>query len=171
MGKARVIVASLTLSAAALIGIVVEEGYTERATIPTKNDRPTLGYGSTFHADGTPVKLGDKTDPVRALITLQAHVSKEEERLRACIGDTPLHQYEYDAVVSWAYNVGSGAACSSTLMRKLRARDYSGACDELLKWRFASGRELRGLAIRRAEERRLCLGLSASGNNAKRGQQ
>ena len=68
MAKARIIVASLTLSASALIGLAVSEGYTDRAVFPTKNDRPTVGFGSTFHESGAPVQMGDKTDPVRALI-------------------------------------------------------------------------------------------------------
>ena len=52
MDKARTVVASLTLSAAALIGIAVSEGYTDRAVIPTKNDRPTVGVGSTLQVAG-----------------------------------------------------------------------------------------------------------------------
>ena len=91
MANARIIVASLTLSASALIGLAVSEGYTDRAVIPTKNDRPTRGFGSTFNADGTPVKMGDKTDPVRALITLQAHVSKEEAAFRKSLAGASLH--------------------------------------------------------------------------------
>ena len=48
----RVSVAVLTLSAAGLVSILSQESYTERAIIPTKNDRPTVGFGSTFRDDG-----------------------------------------------------------------------------------------------------------------------
>ena len=48
-------VAALTLSAAALVGIVLHEGYTDRAVIPVKGDVPTIGFGTT-----TGVKLGDR---------------------------------------------------------------------------------------------------------------
>lgn len=65
---ARSLVALLVLSAAGLVAIVSREGYTETAVIPTKNDRPTVGFGSTFHADGTPVRLGDRNTPDLSLI-------------------------------------------------------------------------------------------------------
>jgi lysozyme len=83
--------------------------------------------------------------------------------LASCIGDVPLYQYEWDAFVSWAYNVGSAAACRSTLVKKLRQTppDYAGACRELLKWTRAGGRELAGLKNRRQAEYRLCLGEGA----------
>ncbi len=81
----RVLVASLSLSAAALVGLAVHEGYTERAIVPTKGDRPTVGFGSTYHADGRPVKMGDTTDPVNALKTAQAHIAKDEARFRASL--------------------------------------------------------------------------------------
>ena len=55
----RKTVAALTLSAAALVGIVLHEGYTDRAVIPVKGDVPTIGFGTT-----TGVKLGD-TPPRR----------------------------------------------------------------------------------------------------------
>lgn len=61
------------------------------------------------------------------------------------------------ALVSWAYNVGTGAACRSTLVRKVNAGDLVGACNELPKWNKAGGVTVRGLTNRRAEERKLCL--------------
>lgn len=163
--KQRMAVAGLVISAAAFVGIVNDEWFTDTAVIPTKNDRPTVGFGSTFWEDGRPVKMGERITPVRAVRLASHHISKEEARLRQCLGNTPLHQHEYDAVVSWTYNVGSGAACSSTLVRKLRARDYEGACDELLKWKYVAGRELRGLLLRRERERAQCLGLALADNS------
>jgi GH24 family phage-related lysozyme (muramidase) len=61
------------------------------------------------------------------------------------------------AFVSWTYNVGVGAACKSTLVRKVNAGDLRGACNELLKWNKAGGRVVRGLTNRRNAERALCL--------------
>ena len=58
------------------------------------------------------------------------------------------------AVTSFAYNLGLGALAASTLKRKIRRKDWTGAGAEFPKWRFAGGRELRGLAIRRALERK-----------------
>lgn len=62
------------------------------------------------------------------------------------------------ALTSWAYNVGLGAACRSTLVRKLEAGDLRGACEELPRWNRAGGAVVRGLSNRRGAERALCLG-------------
>ena len=61
------------------------------------------------------------------------------------------------AVTSWAYNVGVGAACSSTLAKHIRAKDWRGACDQLPRWNRAGGKVWQGLVNRRADERGLCL--------------
>ena len=67
----------------------------------------------------------------------------------------PLTQNQFDALVSWAYNVGLEGARTSTLMRKLNAGDYVGAADQLMRWNKAGGREVRGLTRRREAERAL----------------
>jgi lysozyme len=69
----------------------------------------------------------------------------------------PLNQNQYDAFASFAYNVGVGAYCKSTLVKKLNAGDYTGACNELLRWNKAGGKVYRGLTRRREAERALCL--------------
>ena len=61
------------------------------------------------------------------------------------------------ALVSWAYNVGTGAACRSTLIRLVNEGRLRDACNELPKWNRAGGVPVRGLTNRRMEERRLCL--------------
>jgi lysozyme len=61
------------------------------------------------------------------------------------------------AVVSLAYNIGTGALCKSSIIRKLNAGDVRGACDAFLKWNKAAGIALPGLTRRRQEERALCL--------------
>ncbi|WP_417839838.1 lysozyme [Tritonibacter scottomollicae] len=61
------------------------------------------------------------------------------------------------ALVSWTYNVGPGAACRSTLVRKANAGDLAGACNELPRWNRAGGRVIRGLTNRRMSERAMCL--------------
>ena len=62
------------------------------------------------------------------------------------------------ALLSWTYNVGVGAACSSTLVKLANAGDLVGACDQLLRWNRAGGREVRGLTNRRKAEREMCIG-------------
>lgn len=149
-------IAVLALSAAALIGLATHEGYSDRPVIPVKGDRLTIGFG-----DATNVKPSDKTDPVRALIRLGDRVTNFERELKRCIGDVPMHQHEWDSVVAWSYNVGTSAACKSTLVKKLQARDYAGACAELLRWDKFQGQVLPGLTKRRQDEYRKCVGGSA----------
>lgn len=134
MRSPRNAIAALAFSAAALIGLAVSEGYTDQAIIPTKGDVPTLGFGTTTRPDGTAVRMGDKTDPVQALQRKARDLEKFEGALKACVR-VPLHQAEYDVYVDHAYNIGAGAFCSSTLVRRLNAQDYAGACDAILMWR------------------------------------
>jgi len=150
--KARIVIGALTLSASALVGIAVHEGYRGEAYIPVKGDKPTLGFGTTAG-----VKPGDRIEPVQALVRKLADVQKFEGALRQCVR-VPLHQHEYDAFLSLAYNIGPGAFCGSTLVRRLNAVDYAGACAEILRWDRFRGEPLRGLTLRRQAENRQCLG-------------
>lgn len=145
-------VMTMALSAAGLVGIALWEGYSEQAYIPVKGDVPTIGFGTT---EG--VKLGDKTTPPKALKRALDDVSKFEGAIRQCV-KVPLHQHEYDAFASLAFNVGPSAFCGSTLVRKLNAGDYAGACAEISRWVYQGGRVLQGLVNRRAHERAMCEG-------------
>ncbi|HBV6178809.1 TPA: lysozyme [Klebsiella pneumoniae] len=60
------------------------------------------------------------------------------------------------ALYSFTYNVGSGAFASSTLLKKLNARDVPGACKELQRWTYAGGKQWKGLITRREIEREVC---------------
>jgi len=155
----RRIATSLVVSALAVASIAGYEGFRERAYDDGVGVQ-TIGFGSTHRADGTPVQRGDRTDPVRAVRQLAADADATARALAACIGPVPLTQGEFDAYVSWAYNVGTTAACRSTLVRKLKQTppDYAGACAELLKWTRAGGRELPGLVKRRRAEYQECIG-------------
>jgi lysozyme len=151
-GSVRNVIVACCLSAAGLVGLTQYEGYTDRAVIPVPGDVPTIGFGTTAG-----VKMGDKITPPQALERALRDVGKFEASLKQCV-TAPLHQYEYDAYVQLAYNIGAGAFCSSTLVRKLNARDYAGACAEISKWNKQGGRELQGLTNRRERERALCEG-------------
>lgn len=152
MSIPRKAVAGLTLSAAALVGLLVQEGYREKAYTPVPGDVATIGFGTTGG-----VKLGDTTTPEKALVRSLADVQKFEGAVKQCV-TVPLHQHEYDAFLSLSYNIGTGAFCRSTLVRKLNAGDYTGACTEIKRWDRFQGKPLRGLTIRRDREYRECMG-------------
>ena len=147
----RIKVAALSASAVALVGLAVHEGYRENAYLDVVGI-PTIGYGTT---EG--VKLGDRTDPIKALQRALSDMQKFEGAIKECV-TVPLHQYEYDAFLSLSYNIGARAFCNSTLVRKLNAYDYQGACDEILRWNKAGGKVINGLTIRRQKEHQQCLG-------------
>ena len=84
------------------------------------------------------------------------HVEEHGRRLLACI-NVRITQGYYDALASWAYNVGTTAACNSTLIRLLNQSQYSAACDQLLRWDRAGGKRVRGLTNRRQAEHAKCV--------------
>lgn len=149
---ARTGIAALSLSATAFVGLTAYEGYRDKAYIPVPGDVPTIGFGTT---EG--VKLGDTTTPQAAMQRALQDVSKFEGAVKQCV-TVPLHQHEYDAFIQLSYNIGQTAFCKSTLVKKVNALDYAGACIEILQWDRFKGKPLRGLAIRRQKEFNLCTG-------------
>lgn len=135
----RSAVAGLVLSAAAFVGILTSESYTDQAIVPTKNDRPTVGFGSTFDESGKPVRMGDKITPVRAVRLAAAHLSKEEATFRASLPGVALYQAEYDVYVDWVYQYGTGAWAKSSMRRELLAGRHPQACKALLLYKRSGG--------------------------------
>lgn len=152
MSKTRFAIGSLALSASGLIGILGYEGYSETAYIPVPGDVPTIGFGSTKG-----VKLGDRITPEKAVERAYRDIMDTETAIHKCV-DVPLSQGEYDAYTSLAYNIGTSAFCNSTLVKKLNARDYEGACAELRRWVYVKGKKSQGLVNRREKEYRMCIG-------------
>lgn len=158
----RSLIAVLALSAAGLVGIAIDEGYREKAyPDPVLGAKvPTIGFGSTGG-----VRMGDTTTPVKALQRKLSDVQAFEGALKKCV-TVPLHQYEYDAYINLAYNIGPTAFCNSTLVKKLNAQDYAGACDAILKWRMVGSTDCAapgnktcpGLWARRLKTHSQCLG-------------
>lgn len=128
-------IAGLALSAAMLVSLLADEGYTDEATVPVKGDVPTNGFGGTVNADGTPVKMGDRITPVAALRRSMAHIQKDESRLKQCV-TAPLQQREYDLLVDHAYQYGPAATCRSGMVRSANAGDYRGMCDAYKGYRL-----------------------------------
>lgn len=167
----RLAIGTLALSASGLIGIAVSEGWEPVARAPVPGDVPTGGFGSTRSENG-PMKEGERIDPVRGLILLRRDASEAERIVQRC-APVPMHQHEFDAFVALAYNVGPGKTgvkdgfCElkrggpSTIVRRLLAGDYAGACDAILSWDKFQGKPLRGLTLRRQRERAQCLGIAS----------
>ena len=139
-GERRLLPALLALSAVAFAGITLDEGFSGKASPPVKGDKPTYGFGSTMRPDGSPVQMGDGITAPAALRLSVAQIAAKENILRRCV-TAPLAQYEWDALISLAYNVGEGAVCKSRLVEKTNAQDYAGACEEYLRWRFYQGKD------------------------------
>jgi lysozyme len=157
--QARTAVASLALSAAALVGLALHEGYEPTARPPVPGDVPTAGFGSTRSESGAPMRYGESVAPTRALVLLLKDADSAARAVQRC-APVPLYQHEFDVYVSLTYNIGEGAFCKSTLARRLQAHDYAGACFEILRWDKFQGKPLRGLATRRQDEHQKCMGLT-----------
>lgn len=111
----------------------------------------TVGFGST----GPHVKHGMVITEAEAEALLRKDVARFEDGVNHIVG--PCSQGQYDALVSFAFNLGLGALMSSTLLKRHKAGDFARAADELLRWNRAGGRVLPGLTRRRAAERQLYL--------------
>ena len=116
----------------------------------------TIGYGWTQPVDGKPIRAGmtikqETAERLRktGLVSYESDVSRMVK-----VG---LTQGQFDALVSFTYNLGARSLSTSTLLRKLNAGDYAGAADEFLRWNKAGGKVLNGLTRRREAERALFL--------------
>jgi lysozyme len=111
----------------------------------------TIGYGTTM-------KPGQYTSMTKeqAEALLRRSISGFEKSVKSLV-KVPLSQNQYEALVSFTYNVGAGALKRSTLLSKLNAGDYQGAADELLRFTKSKGKVLQGLVKRREKERALFL--------------
>lgn len=127
------------------------EKFRPTAYKPTPNDVWTIGFG---HTDG--VKEGGVCDIHQAIVWLHSDVRRAEDAVNH--GAVPLlTQNQFDALVSFVFNIGTGAFLESTCLRKLNDGDRSGAADEMLRWNKQKGKVLAGLVTRRAAERDMFL--------------
>lgn len=113
---------------------------------------PTIGYGETDRKVIDYYRSGISEPQARALLR-----KRLGEFMHAVAGATtvPLAPQQLAALTSFAYNVGTGAYRSSTLLRKLKAGDYAAVPHELMRWTLAGGRRFEGLVIRRRAEGKL----------------
>lgn len=147
--RRAVLVGGTALSLAA--GLIMPwEGLSNKAYLDIVQV-PTICYGYTHN-----VQLGDlKTDDecydllVEEILYLDGFIDRHVT--------VDLTDYQRAAILSWMYNVGPGAFQRSTLLKKLNAGDYTGACNELTRWVHAGGKRVNGLVKRREAEKEMCL--------------
>ena len=118
----------------------------------------TIGYGHTHL-----IEKGDVlSNESHAELLLKLDLYRFEDEVNVLCKDMDLKQQEFDALVSFAFNLGSGALRRSTLMKHLVAGNKLEAAVEFPKWVYAGGKPLLGLILRRCAEQRLFLGLPVS---------
>nr|WP_269841901.1 lysozyme [Enterobacter asburiae] len=116
----------------------------------------TIGYGWTKLVDGKPIRAGMTIKQETAERLLKTGLVSYESDVSRLV-KVGLTQGQFDALVSFTYNLGARSLSTSTLLRKLNAGDYAGAADEFLRWNKAGGNVLNGLTRRREAERALFL--------------
>ncbi|WP_044856879.1 lysozyme [Enterobacter ludwigii] len=116
----------------------------------------TIGYGWTQPVDGKPIRAGMTIKQETAERLLKTGMVSYESDVARLV-KVGLTQGQFDALVSFTYNLGARSLSTSTLLRKLNAGDYAGAADEFLRWNKAGGKVLNGLTRRREAERALFL--------------
>jgi lysozyme len=149
---------SLSISDDGLENIKEDEGFRANAyRDPGSGDQPiTIGYGTT-RINGKAVQLGDTITEPKATSLIRRQVQNIYGAAVKRKVKVDLTQNEYDALVSFTYNVGVGNFGASTLLRKLNEKDYLEAADQFLRWNKAAGQVMRGLTKRRKKERELFL--------------
>lgn len=114
----------------------------------------TVGYGSTYYANGEPVKEGDKIDFALAEQLLINTVADFEKQVKLLLDGLVLPEICIDSLVCLAYNIGTTAFAKSTLLKKIKAdkNDLEAIGNEWLRWDKANGKVIKGLTNRRKRE-------------------
>ena len=110
---------------------------------------PTIGYGTTVYPSGIKVKIGDTC----TLQEAETYLRTDVNRRAAAVGEIGVNQNQFDAILSFCYNLGLGAWNKSTLRKKVLANPNDPAIEaEFNKWNKAAGKVLNGLVKRRQAE-------------------
>ena len=116
----------------------------------------TIGFGTIKYPNGVRVKKGDTCTEAQAESYLKNDLVKFENAINRLV-KVPLNQNQFDALSSFTYNLGETNLSSSTLLKKLNAKDYAGTADQFPRWNKAGGKVMNGLTRRREAERILFL--------------
>lgn len=110
----------------------------------------TIGYGHLL----LPGEWFDRIDEAKAEELLRQDLAIAEQAIKKLVKVT-LNQNQYDALVSFVFNVGVGNFSRSTLLKKINLGDYAGAVAEFPRWKYAGGKESNILITRRKREQQL----------------
>jgi lysozyme len=114
---------------------------------------PTIGYGNTYYSDGKRVTLLDKDITKQEAFDMFKEVANRFAKRVNELVTTELTQNQFNALVSFAYNVGTGNFSSSTLLKKVNKNPNDLTIKaEFLRWNKAGGKVINGLTNRRNEE-------------------
>jgi len=114
----------------------------------------TIGVGHVIHPSDSadPEHLTISEAQARMWLRLDVQIA---ERAVTALVTAVLLQHQFDALVSFVFNVGVAAFQGSTLLKRLNRGDLRGASEQFKRWAFAGGRVIAGLVDRRARERML----------------
>ena len=117
---------------------------------------PTIGYGATYYPDKRKVTMKDKPlTEKEASDLLRVMMTNYENDVKRLV-KRELNQNQFDALVSFTYNLGGASLGKSTLLKKVNANPCDKTIkDEFLKWNKAGGKVLNGLTRRRNAEAEL----------------
>jgi len=114
---------------------------------------PTIGYGNTYYADGRKVRMTDRPITSSEATELLCDILDIFEKGVTRVVTKPITQNQFDALISFTYNLGLGALKSSTLLKKVNKDPNDPYIDfEFQKWVLVNGMESKGLRKRRNQE-------------------
>jgi lysozyme len=114
---------------------------------------PTIGYGNTYYPNGTRVTLLDKEITEQQAFDMFKEIADRFAKKVSRLVTSPINQNQFNALVSFSYNVGLANFMKSTLLKKVNANHNDASItNEFFKWNKANGKELRGLTLRRKDE-------------------
>ena len=117
---------------------------------------PTIGYGATYYHDGTKVKLGQTITRDQANQLLKDNLKEFEGSVIGLLNATKVNQNQFDALVSFCFNLGAANLAKSQLLRFIKANPNDPKiAAEFAKWNRAGGEVSTGLVRRRKKEAQL----------------
>lgn len=118
----------------------------------------TIGFGAIHGLDGQPVTAATPPVTEEEAETLMRRDLAVAERAALRLITVPLSDGRFNALASFAFNLGGGALQRSTLRRKVNREEHADVPDEFRKWVWGGGRKLPGLIRRREEEAEMYVG-------------